>query len=336
MAAGTGAAALALVAAPGASAASVPLTITFGSGTTTIGSLPALTTATTAAPATFAGQIDATTYQASFPASGIALPSATRTGVSFGTSGTGDLTVAFTPSAFTGTINTSTLSLDLTGTIGYAYTAKIGTATYGCTSSSPVTLAGGPLDLTTGTYSVSGTHANLLLTPVDLASTTFCLTGLTPKVTGSTNAQFAGKLAIPGLIPATVPPGVPPTTPPPAKPPTTAPPATTSPTTKRPKLRLTLGKLAPVARGEQVTLTIKLSNPGSARARSVAVRITPPKGVRASKTTLRFSSLPRKRTRTLRVRLRATDQAAASSTVAVSATAGGGLRASRTRTLRVR
>ncbi|WP_320669693.1 NEW3 domain-containing protein [Patulibacter defluvii] len=329
----------ALASAASASAATAPIAISFTSGTSTPGTLPALTTASAAAPATFAGQIDSATLRASFPAASIALPPATRSGVDFGAAGTGDLTVAYTPSDFTGTVNAATASLDLTGTIGYLYSARIGGATYACTTSSPVTLSGGPLNLTTGAYSVAGSHANLLLTPVDAGSTVFCLTGLGPKLTAQqTAAAFAGTLTIPGLIPAPAvpPPTTPttPTTPTPGTPP--PPPLVPAPTVKAPKLRLTLAALAPVARGGQTTLTIRLRNPGNARARGVRVVIAPPAGVRAAKTTLRFSSLPRGRTRTLKVRLRATDRARPSSRVRVTATAEGGLRVRGSRVLRVR
>lgn len=325
-----------------ATAATQPIGIVFTSGTTKVGTLPGVATATSAAPAAFQGTIDATTLKATFPDSSVTLPDGTLDGVDFGVPyGTGKLVLKTTPIGFTGSPNLTLFSLDLTGTFAYQLQATVGSTTYSCNSEAPVpvTLKGTAIDPATGAYSASGSQTNLLLhaaTPTNVAEGLFC-TALSLKVppTAQITSTFTGFLAIPGLIP--VPAAAPAATTPPVSAPTTSAPATTTPTTtKKGRLSVTVSKPATVKRGRSTVTKVVVRNTGAGTARSVTVKLSAAgKGVTPRSTTKTYVSIGAGKSRTFSVRVRTKATSPKSSALKVTAK-GTGLSASKSTSLKLR
>ncbi|MGE4426948.1 MAG: NEW3 domain-containing protein [Solirubrobacteraceae bacterium] len=337
---------LAGASAASAAAADLPIAVTFPGGTVTAGNLPE---AAATSPSTLTGTISTDTLAASFP--DVTLSDARRADVDFGALvGSGDLTIKADPGTFTGSFNLLGGTYDLSGPVTYTVTGTIKSGLmvgeHACTIQAigNLTVAGVP-DLATGAYAVDGSRPNVLPTPVNptdlLGDVAFCaqlgLTKILPAVT-STTTKYAGSISIPGLVPPpdVVVPAPTPTTPAPT-PTIPAPTPTTPARTPAPKaaqLSLTLDKPKRVRRGKQTRLTIKLSNTGTARARSVRVTVRRPSRTRVSRKTIRFSSLPAGRTRTIRVWVRTTKRTKARARMSVKATASGGLSVTRNRTIR--
>lgn len=329
-----------------AAAATAPITVTFGSGTVTAGTLPQATAATPTAPATLAGTIDLTTFAATFPAESVKLPDATLESVDFGPGfGSGKLVIHPNPGAFTGAINLATASFDLRGTVSYTLIATTALGTRRCLSENPapLTLAGKTLDLAGGAYAVAGSQANVLLraeTLTDLESVAFCTSQVQKLAPGAQVAStFSGSVAIPGLVPLPTPPTPAPSVP--AAPTTPSAPAVPAapqaPAAKPGRLRLTVAKPATVARGRSTVTKVVVTNVGAGTARGVTVRIAAPgRGVTPRATTKSYASIGAGRSRTINLRLRSTRSAAKSSKITATASGAGGLSASRTVTLRLR
>lgn len=320
-----------------ASAATLPITVTFPGGTVKAGSLPQATATT---PTTLAGSINES-FAATFPKASVTFADAVATGVALPVGfGTGTVTIKTKAEGdFTGSVPLTFASYDLSGPVSQQIDATSGSSTYTCyvQGSSTLTLSGPIPNLTTGAYSVSGSRVAPLLTTTDPASLPFC-TALSASslLSGASIAHsYAGSIAIPGLVPpptvVVVPPAQPtPTTPAPAP----TPPATA---TKKPRLKLTLSAAKAVRRGQTASFTLTLANTGTARARSVVIRIARPAGTVLRRTQLKLSSLPAGRTKTVTVRVRTTAKTASRPKVAVTArSTADGLSVSRSRTLKVR
>ncbi|MEV4422532.1 CARDB domain-containing protein [Patulibacter sp. NPDC049589] len=325
-----------------ATAATQPIGIVFTTGTTKVGTLPGVATATSAAPAAFQGTIDATSLQATFPSSTVTLPDGTLDSVDFGVPyGTGKLVLKTTPIGFTGAPNLTLFSLDLTGTFAYQLQATIGTTTYSCNSEAPVpvTLKGTAINPATGAYSASGSQTNLLLraaTPTNVAEGLFC-TALALKVppTAQITSTFTGFLAIPGLIP--VPSAAPAATTPPVSSPTTSAPTTTPTTTKKGRLSVTVSKPASVKRGRSTVTKVVVRNTGAGTARSVTVKLSAAgKGVTPRSTSKTYTTIGAGKSRTFSVRLRTKATSPKSSALKVTAKGTGGLSASKSASLKLR
>lgn len=328
--AGVGAAVLGVGGVGTAAAADLPITISFTQGTTKAGMLPAAATATPAAPATFTGTINTTSLRATFPNADVKLPDAVLNDVDFGTAfGKGQLTLKTTPLSFTGAPSTTLFSLDLSGTLAYAFVAKVGTATYTCNSEAPVPvrLTGTAIDAA-GAYSASGSQTSLVVRAAnvqDPMAVVFCAT-LNTRILPATGiaSSFVGKLTIPGLIPAGAPPVA--TTPPVSTPP----PATTPPTTgggsgtvARPgRLALSVSKPKAVRRGSSTVSKVVVRNTGEGTARSVVVSLSTnkAKGVTPRATVRQYTTIGPGKRRTFSVRLKSTKKAAKSSTLTAIAT----------------
>jgi hypothetical protein len=308
-----------------ASAAPLPITLTFGTGSVKLGNLPAA-----GASGTFVGTIESETLVATFPAGGVTFPGATVTTPSLGD-------VKVTPKAtgtITGNPNLTTFTLDLSG--GIAYDVTKGSDTCTLTPPTATTLAGSAIGAD-GAYSVSGSVVNPPLGPTPVL-TPFCLQAAAAiGPVSSTALALQGKLAIPGVIPA---PAAPATTTPttPTKPPTTTTPATTTPAPapKPGKLTLTVSRPKTVTRGRSTVTKVVLRNTGAGTARGVTVKLTAAKGVTPRSVTKTYATIGAGKTRTFSVRLRTTRTTGKTRTVKVTAKGASGLSASKSTTLRLR
>ena len=299
------------------------------------GSLPQATATT---PTTLAGTINES-FAATFPKASVSFADAVATGVALPVGfGTGTVTIKTKAEGdFTGSVPLTFASYDLSGPVSQQIDATSGSSTYTCYAqgSSTLTLSGPIPNLTTGAYSVSGSRVAPLLTTTDPASVPFCTAlSATSLLSGASIAHsYAGSIAIPGLVPPPTVVVVPPTPTTPTTPTTPVPPAAA----KKPKLKLALGAAKAVRRGQTASFTLTLSNTGTARARSVVIRIARPAGTVLRRTQVKLSSLPAGRTKTITVRVRTTAKTASRAKVAVTArSTADRLSVSRSRTLKVR
>ncbi|MDO9409281.1 hypothetical protein [Patulibacter sp.] len=303
-----------------ATAAPLPITLDFTSGTVKVGSLASTTqTGTTR----LVGTIESDTLVATFPATGVTFAKATAG------------TLGITPQA-TGTItgrpNATTGSLDLTGPISYAISGDQGACTIAPTA--PVTLTGSAIGFADGSYGASGSGSNASI-GVPSAGCLPYLASAGPLT--STALAYSGKLTIPGFIPTptsvtVIPPSPAPTTPAPATPATPATPAA------RPgQLAVTISRPKTVRRGSSTVTKVVVRNTGAGTARTVRVRVSAAgKGVTPRATSKAYATIGAGKSRTLNLRLRTTKRAAKSSAVKVAVTGAGGLSAARATTLRLR
>jgi hypothetical protein len=304
-----------------ASAAPLPITVDFTSGTVKVGSLPS---ATQTAPSRLTGTIETDTLVATFP----------QEGVSFAKATAGTLSV--TPKAagtITGRPNATTGSLDLSGRLTYEITGEPGACTF--TPTAPVGLTGTPLNPADGAYGVSGSGSNAV---VGIPSGG-CLTyqGSAGLFTNTT-LTYSGKLTIPGVIPP--PSSVVVVTPPPTAPSTPTTPATpTAPATPtRPgALAVSVSKPKAVKRGRSTVTKVVVRNTGAGTARTVAVTLRAKgRGVTPRTVAKSYATIGAGKTRTFSVRLRSTKKAVKRSSVTVTAKGAGGLSASGATTLALR
>jgi len=320
-----------------AGAATLPITISFTQGTTTVGTFPVAIAASGAMPATLTGTIDTTTLAAAFPAASVVLPDATLANVDFGLLyGTGQLVVDPVPGDVTGAANAQSGSLDLTGLVAYRLTATTALGTYTCVSDTPVPLQlRGTLNAATGAYAVSGGQISLTLraeTPTDLEARAFCASQAQKVSPGApVNSAFSGTLTVPNVIP--LPPGG--TVPAPATPAPVAPAVPQA--TRVGRLTVAVSRPRTVRRGRSTVATIVVRNTGRAAAASVRVTVAATgRGVSPRSTSKSWASIAAGRSRTVSVRLRTTRTATTRSAVRVAVRGAGGLRASRATTLRLR
>lgn len=304
-----------------ASAAPLPITVDFTTGTVKVGSLAS---ATQTGASRLTGTIETDTLVATFP----------KEGVAFATATAGTLSV--TPKAegtITGRPNATTGSLDLSGRLTYEITGDLGACTFSPTA--PVQLAGTPLNPADGVYGASGSGSNAV---VALPSAGCLPYQGSAGLLTSTTLSYAGELTIPGVIPS--PSAVVVVTPPPTTPgtPTTPSTPTVPSTPARPgALAVSVSKPKVVKRGRSTVTKVVVRNTGTGTARTVAVALTAKgRGVTPRKITKSYAAIGAGRTRTFSVRLRSTKKAVKRSAVAVTAKGAGGLSASGTTTLALR
>ncbi|WP_086000345.1 NEW3 domain-containing protein [Patulibacter medicamentivorans] len=338
----TGVAIVGLAAVPAASA-DTPITVAITDGRFTVGTVRDIAVATAAKPGKLTGTVAADNRTVTIPASGVQVPTYVQAG------GGATITTTFAAAGnLTGTLDVNARTVSLSGPFDITFRAeglpaayhvdpvscRISGAAFGFSTgnvtvpaknasgaSAPVTYAGALLDRGTGRVALSGISAAPL--PSSQATTSgagavsdaqVCKdldNGIGLPTAGG--FRFAGTVSAPGLVPS-------------------APVGgdgnygggtQNPPAAKTPRIKLALGKLKRVARGKLVTAKIKVTNTGTASAKSVRIQLKAPAGVKLSRRTLTTKTLKAGASKTFRVNLRPGKRAKSGSRLRATATATG-------------